>query len=229
MRKEITDFHTHTFLSDGVLSPIELIRSGIINGYRQIALTDHVSASTMERVIKEIEADCRLAEEYWGIKAIVGVELTHIPAGGVGVLAKRARAYGAELVAVHGETIVEPVESGTNRAAVSCPEVDILVHPGLITIEEAKMAADNGVFLELTSRRGHSLTNGYVVTMARRAGAELVINSDAHQPGDLHTWEFIQQVGLGAGLSSEELSKVITESPRKLLHRIEERKNRGTH
>jgi histidinol phosphatase-like PHP family hydrolase len=224
MKKEISDFHTHTFLSDGVLSPIELIRSAKVNGYKQIALTDHVSISTMERVIQEVKADCRLAEKYWGIKAIAGVELTHVPAGSVALLAKRARADGAELVVVHGETIVEPVEPGTNRAAVNCPEVDILAHPGLITLEEAKIAARNGVFLEITSRRGHSLTNGHVVSLARKAGAELLINSDTHQPGDLHTLEFVEQIGLGAGLTIEELSRVVSELPQKLLYRVIERR-----
>ena len=224
MKKEISDFHTHTFLSDGVLSPIELIRSAKVNGYKQIALTDHVSISTMERVIQEVKADCRLAEKYWGIKAIAGVELTHVPAGSVALLAKHARAYGAELVVVHGETIVEPVEPGTNREAVNCPEVDILAHPGLITLEEAKIAARNGVFLEITSRRGHSLTNGHVVSLARKAGAELLINSDTHQPGDLHTLEFVEQIGLGAGLTIEELSRVVSELPQKLLYRVIERR-----
>ncbi len=36
------DFHTHTFLSDGVLSPVELIRRALARGYRAMALTDHV-------------------------------------------------------------------------------------------------------------------------------------------------------------------------------------------
>ena len=37
------DFHTHTFLSDGVLSPIELIRRALVRGYKAMAITDHVS------------------------------------------------------------------------------------------------------------------------------------------------------------------------------------------
>ena len=32
---------------------------------------------------------------------------------------------------------VEPVEPGTNLAAASCPDVDVLAHPGLLTAEEA--------------------------------------------------------------------------------------------
>jgi len=224
MGKAIADFHTHTFFSDGILSPVELIRTGHLNGYNLIAVTDHASASTLERVIKEVKEDCRLAEEYWGIKVLAGVELTHVPAGAIGILARRARACGAEIVVVHGETIVEPVEAGTNRAAVNCPEVDILAHPGLITPEEAAAAKKNGVFLEITVRRGHSLTNGHVVNTARQTGAELVINSDAHTPGDLYTPELLEKVGFGAGLSRNELTRVIEEAPRKLLQKLEVRR-----
>ena len=62
------------------------------------------------------------------------------------------------------------------------PDVDILVHPGLITLEEARLAKENGVYLEVSLRKGHSFSNGHVVNMARKAGAKLLINSDAHTP-----------------------------------------------
>jgi len=83
----VYDFHTHTFLSDGKLSPVELIRRAVVNGYQAIAVTDHVGPGNMERVIKELIRECRIAEEYWPIKAIPGVELTHIPVGSIPVLA----------------------------------------------------------------------------------------------------------------------------------------------
>jgi len=206
----LCDFHTHSFLSDGVLSPVELIRFAAVAGYQVLAVTDHASASNMERVIREVKADTLLAEKYWDITAIVGVELTNVPAGAVDRLARRARELGAELVVVHGETIVEPVEPGTNRAAVSCPVVDILAHPGLITMEEARLAEENGVFLEISSRRGHSLTNGHVVNTARISGAKLLLNSDTHAPEDLLRSEFALKVGRGAGLTSEEFKRLGT-------------------
>ena len=108
-----TDFHMHSFLSDGILLPVELIRFAVASGRQVVAVTDHVSESTLERVIREIKADVALAEKYWGVTAIAGVELTNIPAGAVAPLAAKARALGAELVVVHGETLVEPVEPGT--------------------------------------------------------------------------------------------------------------------
>ncbi|HHU51825.1 MAG TPA: histidinol phosphate phosphatase domain-containing protein [Firmicutes bacterium] len=220
MEPVVYDFHTHTYLSDGVLSPIELIRFAMVRGYGAIAVTDHVSAATMERVLREVRADCKLAEEYWGVTAICGVELTNIPAGSVRSLARRARELGAEIVVVHGETIAEPVEPGTNLAAVSTPEVDILAHPGLLTEKEAKLARENGVYLELSSRRGHSLTNGHVAKLAARCGAPLLINSDAHEPADLHTTEYLRKVAEGAGLTSDEILQASRENPQVLLKKI---------
>lgn len=215
----LCDLHTHTFYSDGVLSPIELIRFAAAAGYQILAITDHVSASNMERVFREIQADALLAERYWDITVIAGVELTNIPAGAVSELARRARELGAELVVVHGETIVEPVEPGTNRAAVSCPDVDILAHPGLITLEEARLAEKNGVYLEISPRRDHSLTNGHVVKMAGITGAKLLLNSDAHEPEDLLRPEFALKVGLGAGLNDEEFKRLLFNS-REITERI---------
>ncbi|NLM37619.1 MAG: histidinol phosphate phosphatase domain-containing protein [Firmicutes bacterium] len=220
MDKPITDFHTHTFLSDGVLSPIELLHRAFLNGYQVIGLTDHVGLGTMERVLAELREERRLAEKYWALKILVGVELTHVPAAAVSELAKRAKHLGADLVVVHGETLVEPVEPGTDRAAVSCPEVDILAHPGLLTEEEAKLAAQNGVFLELSSRRGHSLANGHVAALARKTGAPLLINSDSHEPDDLLTWEFASRIGRGAGLDATELKQVMGEAPQRLLRKL---------
>ena len=89
------DFHTHSFFSDGVLSPIELIRRAHVAGYRAIAVTDHVGLANIEQVIREVSRDCLLAEKHWGIKALPGVELTHIPAAAIGECAKLAKKCGA--------------------------------------------------------------------------------------------------------------------------------------
>jgi len=221
------DFHTHTFLSDGVLLPIELIRRGISNGCTAIALTDHVSVSNFEQVIDALAADCRLAEKHWDIRAIAGVELTHLPPEAIPGLAARVRARGAELVVVHGETPAEPVAPGTNLAAVSCPDVDILAHPGPIDAELATLAAQNGIFLELSAHVGHCLGNGSVASVGRQADALLLVNSDAHLPEEVLTEDFAQRVAAGAGLSEAEVRQVLTFNPRQLLGRVDARGRGG--
>jgi len=216
----IYDFHTHTSLSDGSLSPIELIRRAQAQGYRAIGLTDHVGIGYLGRLIEEITADCALAGAHWDIIAIPGVELTHIPPPAIGEVAKRARELGARLVIVHGESITEPTAPGTNMAALQCPYVDILAHPGLITLEEAEMAAANGIFLEISARKGHSLTNGYVCRVARLAGAKLLLNSDAHDETDLLSPHLARAIALGAGLDEEEIDKTLNINAPALLQRI---------
>jgi len=214
------DFHTHTFLSDGELSPVELIRRASEKGYRGIALTDHVGVGSLERLIREIVEDCRIAREHWDIAAIPGVELTHLPARTIAQAAKRAKELGAWIVVVHGETVVEPVEKGTNLAAVRSPDVDILAHPGLITIEEARLAASNGVFIEVSARKGHSLTNGHVVKTALAAGCKMLLDSDAHDSPDLLSPELATAILLGSGLGEKESKEVLAANPSILLKKL---------
>jgi histidinol phosphatase-like PHP family hydrolase len=214
------DFHTHTFLSDGVLSPIELIRRALVQGYKAMAVTDHVGLGNVEYVVRTLVIDCEQATKRWDILALPGVEITHVPKDDIDLVAKTAKEIGAKLVAVHGETPVEPVEPGTNEAALRSDFVDVLAHPGLITYEEARMAADRGIYLEVSARKGHSLANGHVVKTARDAGALTVLDSDAHEPEDLLTPEIRQKVAKGAGLSSGEIQALLETNPRELLVKL---------
>ena len=214
------DFHTHTFLSDGVLSPIELVRRAHAIGYRAMAITDHVGPGNLESVLKVLVKDCEVASRRWDILALPGVEITHVPKEDIDALAKEARAMGAKVVNVHGETVIEPVEPGTNQAAVSSANVDVLAHPGLITSEEASTAARNGVLLEVSGRKGHAFANGHVVRVAAEAGAQLVLDSDAHAPEDLMTREFAMSVARGAGLSEQDAITLLDSGPQVLLAKV---------
>ena len=214
------DFHSHSFFSDGALLPMELIRRAQFNGYTAMAITDHASASNIEELVEKIARDCALAWDEWGFRVLPGVELTHCPPRAIAGLAARAKRAGAKIVVIHGETLVEPVPPGTNRASVECPDVDILGHPGLLTEEEAALAAQNAVFLEITSRRGHCLGNGNTVVLGRAAGAKFLVNSDTHSPGDLHTEAFARTIALGAGLTAAEADTALFGSPELLLARV---------
>jgi histidinol phosphatase-like PHP family hydrolase len=211
------DFHTHTFLSDGVLSPVELIRRAVANGYTAIAVTDHAGIGDQERVLDILVKECEMASAEMGIMAFPGVELTHVPPKRIAEAARKAKSLGAKIVLVHGETIKEPVALGTNQAALESPDVDILVHPGMLTEAEAKLAKKAGIYLELTARAGHSLTNGHVARTALAVGANLVVDSDGHAPGDLLTEELARQVAIGAGLSLDVIDKVLHTNPQAII------------
>ena len=201
------DLHTHTFLSDGVLGPAELVRRAEYAGYRVIGIADHADASNLDDLVSALVRFVRETQAFLKIRIIPGVELTHIPPGQIGGLVKRARQLGARLIVVHGETVCEPVQLGTNRAAIEAG-VDILAHPGLISEEEARMAAVSGVHLEISARSSHGLGNGRVAAYAREAGASLVIDSDAHAPSDILSPGWREKVAFGAGLTPEELERI---------------------
>ena len=214
------DLHTHSLFSDGELIPSELVRRARHAGYRAIAITDHGDASNLDFIIPRVAGVCQSLSKAYDIQVIPGIELTHVPPALINELAVAARKLGAKLVLVHGETIVEPVEAGTNAAALAAP-VDILAHPGLITEQEVKLAAERGVCLEITARKGHSLTNGHVAMLARKYGASLVLNTDAHSPQDLISLEMARKIARGAGLAVQEIEAMFGNSEtlvRKILN-----------
>ena len=198
------DLHMHTFFSDGELGPAELVRRAAVAGYRAMAITDHADQSNIQWLLSKLVGVVDEIGAANNMQVLAGVELTHVPPSMLAGAVKIARDNGAELIVVHGETIVEPVMEGTNRAAIEAG-VDILSHPGLITPQDVQLAAEKGVCLEITTRKGHSLTNGHVAKLAQQYGAKLVIDNDAHAPGDLMSAEMSRLVALGAGLTEEQI------------------------
>ncbi len=197
------DLHTHTVFSDGQLTPAELVRQAEVLGLQGVALTDHADMSSLDFIVPRVRAFCDQANQHQRIRALAGIELTYLPPPLIADLTVRARELGAQIVLVHGETITEPVPEGTNLAAIEAG-VDLLAHPGLLTEEQARLAAERGVLLELSARQGHCLCNGRVARLALAAGARLVVDTDTHSLGDLIDPEQALRVALGAGLDPEQ-------------------------
>ncbi len=190
-----------------------------IKGYQAIAITDHADTSNIDLIIPRL---CRLAEEMKPVCPTIlipGIEITHVPPDLISRVVQDSRKLGAKIVVCHGETIVEPVHPGTNRAALEAG-VDILAHPGLIQAEEVELAAQKGIFLELSGRKGHCLTNGHVARLAKKYGARLAINSDGHAPSDFMSDKFARAVGMGAGLDATEVEVIYEEVWNWLRQRI---------
>lgn len=217
------DLHTHSLLSDGVLCPAELVQRARMKGYKAIAITDHTDESNLEYVIKSLTRFVKTFPENSGITVIAGVELTHLLPEQIPKLAKEAKSLGAELIVVHGETLVEPVPSGTNRAGILAG-IDILAHPGLISEKDVELAGKKGVALELSARKGHCLTNGWVAKLALKYNTKLLLNTDAHSPEDLITADLAKEIAQGAGLDEPDYSNILKSSNEFLKRIIRKRK-----
>ncbi|MDO8525952.1 MAG: histidinol phosphate phosphatase domain-containing protein [Candidatus Omnitrophota bacterium] len=205
------DLHTHTLLSDGELLPSELVRRAEVKGYTAIALTDHVDSSNIDFVLPRIVRVCKVLNRYWNILSIPGVEITHAPLQEIKGLVRFARKNGAKIIIVHGETVAEPVIRGTNRAAIEAG-CDILAHPGLITEDDIFLAKIRGVYLEITTRKNHCRTNKRLFGMAKKIGAKLVLDNDAHNEKNLVTRAQAMRVLRGLGMSQHDIRQVVKNS-----------------
>jgi histidinol phosphatase-like PHP family hydrolase len=183
-----------------------------------LAITDHVDHSNIDFILPRIIKVCSKIMEDGKIKVFPGVEITHVAPAQIAGMADEARKLGAKIVLVHGETIVEPVPAGTNLAALKSA-IDILAHPGLLTEEEARLAAVRKIFLEITTRRGHSFSNGHVAQMARKFKANLILNNDAHAPADFASSKMATNIARGAGLNDDEIS-VMFENSQKIVQKV---------
>jgi len=228
------DFHTHTVFSDGGMIPAGLMQRALVRGCLGLAITDHVDSSNLEwafgNLLKFVEElgqewqpdivpggdvttaplntlDSRSLAKNWHLPLIPGVELTSVPPRKIEALAEKARSLGAKWVVVHGETIMEPVAPGTNRAAIEAG-VDLLSHPGLITAEDAARAAELGVHLEITTHKGHGMANGWVAQRARESGAKLLLNTDCHISAEILDAGQRRAIAFGAGLTAKEVDQI---------------------
>ena len=206
------DLHTHSIFSDGVLAPAELARRCQVQGYRGLVISDHCDHSNVEYVVVSLARFCeKVAGAYGEMQVLPGCEITHVPPALIGGLVDAARDAGAEVVLVHGETIVEPVEPGTNRAAIEAG-CDVLAHPGLIAPKEVALAAEAGVRLEISGRKGHSFSNGHVARLALECGAMLSFGSDGHAPGDYPTRAQAESILRSAGLTEQQAARVLSDN-----------------
>ncbi len=211
------DLHTHSIFSDGELVPYELIRRAEAAGYAALAITDHIDASNIDLIIPRIVRALERIRPFVSIEVLPGAEITHAPPELIADLVKEARELGARIVVVHGETLVEPVKAGTNKAAILAG-ADIISHPGLISREDLLLAKERNVLLEITSRKGHSLSNGHVAKEGMRFGAPLCVNTDSHSPSDLITKEFARNILLGAGIDENRIESIF-ENSRNLIEK----------
>jgi putative hydrolase len=213
------DFHSHSYLTDGRASPTAMWTEARLLDHASLALTDHIALEDPRPLLDRLHQEAR-AFEGEPFVPVVGVELTQVPPRRIAEAARTARRAGAEIVIVHGETIFEHVPPGTNHAAIESNAVDVLAHPGILDPRDAALAKAHGIVLEISGRNHHGLTNGHVVRVATAAGAELVVDSDAHSPNELIPLDRARTIALGAGVTEAALPAVLHATPESLFRRL---------
>ncbi|MDZ7762635.1 MAG: histidinol phosphate phosphatase domain-containing protein [Desulfovermiculus sp.] len=216
------ELHTHTVFSDGQMVPAALARRARVLGYRALAFTDHADWTNYAWILQQHSSSLSHLGLFSGLELVVGIELTHVPPPLMREMVDTVRQAGAQLVLVHGQTPADCVETGTNLAAIEAG-ADILAHPGLITPEEVNLAEQNGVFLEISGRAGHCLTNGHVLALAREFGAQVVLGGDVHVASDLWARDGRKCIALGAGMSEGEYVQAET-AAQKLVEKVRNRR-----
>jgi len=201
------NLHCHSLLSDGALLPSEVAMRYLAAGYQVIAITDHADYSNIKQAVNGILDFTSKWPKNSSIKVLPGIELTHLPLEQFKPLSKYARTKGIKIIVAHGESPVEPVLKGTNRAALEA-DIDILSHPGLILDEDILLAKKKGIFLEVTSRKGHNMTNDHVIESALKLGAKLILNTDSHKPHDIIRPEQLVSIARKSGLSAAQITKI---------------------
>ncbi|WP_135302375.1 DNA polymerase/3'-5' exonuclease PolX [Haloarcula amylovorans] len=194
------DLHTHTEWSDGGYTVEEMVEGAAAFGHDYIAISDHATGPGMvggvgvpdeelREQLKEVEAVASEAD----IDVFSGVEANIAEDGSISV----ADDLLAELDCVVASPHAALDGDGTDRliAAAEHPNVNVIGHPtgrflnrrpGLdLDVERlATVAAENGTALEVNASPARLDLSGAAVKQAIEAGATIVIDTDAHSPGN---------------------------------------------
>lgn len=221
----LIDMHSHSTMSDGTLSIEEMVAAAERRGYEAYAVTDHANGSdpAYRDIATAVRAEIERLRRHVSLRLFAGVELTDFDPAEIARAATEVRRHGAEIVVVHGECVSMPVPPGTNHAAVRAEGVDILAHPGLLTEEDAEVAARRGVYVEVSARQGHNWANGHVYRTARKANAPIIVDSDAHDEAGLLSEPKVMALLRGAGASELSTLAVQNQLAPLLVNRLSRR------
>lgn len=139
---------------------------------------------------------------YYDVQIFFGIKLQHIPPALLEQTIAFYRRIGFPLIGVHGESICDIVEQGTNFSAVLA-KADILFNPGLIDEKCVEIAAENKVFLEISTHPKHAYANAHIAALAKKYNAKLVMGSQARTLEEIHSPQMQQAVMKGACIEQE--------------------------
>jgi DNA polymerase (family 10) len=202
------DLHVHTDLSGDGRAPLEaMVAAAAARGYEYLAITDHGEDLASNGVSREgLRAQLarlrELQEEYPALTLLHGVELNIAPDGGVDYDAEFLAGFDWAVAGVHSQFDLDR-QTQTRRlvAAMRNPAVRAIAHPsgrriGLrpgidLDLEAVVSAAEEtGTALEVNCHLDRLDASEELLRACREREVVLLIDTDAHDPGELAsmTW-----------------------------------------
>lgn len=151
----------------------------------------------LQRQIRELSI-------YHNVQAFFGIELYQVPPALLSGTIAAYRTLKLDFIGVHGESITDMVEEGTNFAACNA-KADILFNPGLIDDTCVELAAKNNVFLEISTHKNHAYCNAHTAHLAKKHQARLFLGSSATSLEEIHHPDMQQQICKGACITIKDI------------------------
>jgi DNA polymerase (family 10) len=217
------DTHVHSDWTDGVDSIEVMARAARGRGYEYMVLTDHspslgiTRGLSSERVEAQRQEIARVNAMLAPFRILHGTEMEIRADGTLDYPDELLARYDLVVASVHtGRN--QPTEQLTRRAlaAIENPHVDVLAHPtGRIVNRRDPMTLEWPVVFEAAARTGTLLEmNGsprldldeHLARAAARAGARLVVVSDAHRTEELAQLDYAVSMARRAWLSADDVA-----------------------
>ena len=202
------DCHSHSDWSDGG-SPIrEMAEAARAYGHEYWALTDHSPRLTVahgldaDRLRRQLEVVAELNDELAPFRILTGIEVDILTDGGLDQDESLLAELDVVVASVHSKLRMEEPEM-TRRMlrAVASPHTDILGHcTGRIVVGKGRppstfdaeavfaACAANGTAVEINSRPDRLDPPEPLLELALTLGCNVVVDTDAHAPGQLE-WQ----------------------------------------
>jgi histidinol phosphatase-like PHP family hydrolase len=195
------DLHTHTDLTDGIVSLPGMIAAAQARGYEYYAVTDHAPNLVMQRMTDEKmlaqRAELHALADTTSMSLLHGTELNIAPDGSVDWGEDFLGGFDIIVASVHS-AFEQDRATMTKRflAAVENPRVNIIGHP--LTRKVARRppvevdlealyaaCARTGTALEINASPDRMDLPPQYIAAAREAGVKFAIDTDAHSLVDL--------------------------------------------
>ena len=192
------DLHIHTKKSDGLNSIEEMAVRAKELGYSYICICDHggnlkvAGGLSADELKKQIEYIKRLNKKEKDFRILVGAELNIDNEGNVDYEDRLLERLDFVIASIH-TGFNQPKEQLTNRmlSAINNPHIDLIGHPTAEVLNQRpsyaldlgaifKAASKSNTILELNSYPNRLDLRADYLREAKRQGAKIAINTDAH-------------------------------------------------